>query len=100
MPSCLRKQREITQSQAQRPITEMTKKDFEKDRLKSFVLYYAGESESGFTEWWKSHRDTDAVKVKIPYKRHGLAKQSSNHAKQGVMADFLHFVDVDSQPNG
>ena len=97
---CLHKQREIKQSQAQHPITEMTKKDVEKDRLKSFVLYNAGESESGFTEWWKSQKDTDTVKVKIPHERHGLAKQSSNHAKQGVMADFLQFVDMNSQPNG
>ena len=82
-----------------KPITEMTEKDVEKDRLKSFVLYNAGESESGFTEWWKSHKDTDAVKVKIPYERHRLAKQSSIHAKQGMMADFLHFVDMNSQPN-
>ena len=59
-----------------------------------------GEPESSFTEWWKSHKDTNTVKVNIPYEQHRLVKQSSNHAKQGMMADFLHFVDMNSQPNG
>lgn len=38
--------------------------------------------------------------LKFPYKRHGLAGRPSNHSKLDVMADFLEFVDLNSQPNG
>ena len=38
--------------------------------------------------------------LKFPYKRHGLAGRPSNHSKLDVMADFLEFVDLNTQPNG
>lgn len=93
-------QREIKQHQTQHPIQVMTKEEVERDRLQSFVLYTSEEEFATFARWWCSLDRSDTVEVKFPYERHGLAKRSSNNAKQGVMADFLQFVDFNSQPNG
>ena len=93
--------KEIKQSQTQHTILEMTKEEVEQDRLRSFVLYNTErQSGAGFSKWWKLHNDNDVVQVKIPYERHGQAKLTSNHAKQAMMADFVQFVDLNSQPNG
>ena len=40
------------------------------------------------------------VEVRYPYERHGNAGKKSNSAKSSVMADFLKFLDANSQPNG
>ena len=39
-------------------------------------------------------------KTMFPHEHHGLAGRVSNHSKQDVLADFLEFVDANSQPNG
>ena len=96
----LHKQREIKKHQTQHPIEVMTKEEVERDRLQSFVLYDREEESTTFARWWRSLSGSDVVEVKFPYERHGLAKRSSNHSKQGVMADFLQFVDINSQPSG
>ena len=38
--------------------------------------------------------------MKFLYERHCLAGCPSNHSQLDVMADFLEFVDLNSQPNG
>lgn len=53
-----------------------------------------------FAAWWKTVDDGDDVEVQFPHERHGLAGRVSNHSKQDVLADFLEFVDANSQPNG
>ena len=53
-----------------------------------------------FGAWWKLVDNDDIVEVQFPHKRHGSAGKESNHAKKQAMADFLEFVDINSQPNG
>ena len=53
-----------------------------------------------FTAWWKTVDDDENVDVQFPYECHGLSGRVSNHHKEGIMADFLQFVDSNSQPNG
>ena len=53
-----------------------------------------------FAAWWKTVDKDEVVEVQYPRERHGLAGKRSNHAKQDVMAEFLDFVDNNSQPNG
>ena len=53
-----------------------------------------------FGAWWKLVDDDEIVEVQFPHERHGLAGKESNHAKKQAMADFLDFVDINSQPNG
>ena len=51
-----------------------------------------------FGTWWKSV--DEVVEVQYPHERHGLGGKVSNHAKIEVMADFLEFIDLNSQPSG
>ena len=53
-----------------------------------------------FAAWWKTVDKDEVVEVQYPHERHGLAGRRSNHSKQDVMAEFLDFVDNNSQPNG
>ena len=53
-----------------------------------------------FGAWWKTLDDDKVVEVQYPHEHHGLAGKTSNHSKQEVMAQFLEFVDTNSQPNG
>ena len=71
-------------------------------KLEDYVIHTSiDEDESQtFTTWWKSVAKTEQVEVKFPYHRHGLSGRISNHAKLDVMADFLEFVDANSQPTG
>ena len=68
-------------------------------RLQNLVLCPDDKEMQTFEMWWKSLDDED-VEVKFPYERHGLAGCPSNHSKLDVMANFLEFVDLNSQPNG
>ena len=68
-------------------------------KLQSYVLC-PGPEITRFRKWWHSLAEDNTVEVKFPHERHGLARRQSNHAMPDVIADFLEFVDVNSQPNG
>ena len=53
-----------------------------------------------FGAWSNLVDDDEIVLVQFPHEHHGLAGKESNHAKEQAMADFLDFVDINSQPNG
>ena len=53
-----------------------------------------------FEMWWESLDEDEDVDVEFPYELLSLAGCPSNHSKLNVMADFLEFVDLKSQPNG
>lgn len=76
----------------------MTKKAVTDERLQNCVLH--SDETQTFAAWWKTVDDGDDVEVQFPHERHGLAGRVSNHSKQDVLADFLEFVDANSQPNG
>ena len=78
---------------------EMTKEEVEERKLVSCVLR-EDEEVLTFAAWWKTVDKDEVVEVQYPHERHGLAGKRSNHAKQDVMAEFLDFVDNNSQPNG
>ena len=40
------------------------------------------------------------IYVRYPHRHHGLAGKLSNSLKPSAKADFLQFVDANSQPNG
>lgn len=84
----------------QRPIVIMTKKEVTERRLENVVLCPDDGEMHTFEMWWKSLDEDEDVEVKFPHERHGLAGRPSNHSKLDVMADFLEFVDLNSQPNG
>ena len=77
----------------------MPKSSVEKERLGNYVITPIG-CESSFADWWRSLSESTNVQVRYPYERHGNAGKKSNSAKSSVMADFLKFVDANSQPNG
>lgn len=80
------------------PVVEMTKKEVTEYSLTDHVLN--DDETLTFGAWWKTQDDDDIVEVQYPHEWHGLAGHTSNHAKQAVMKEFLHFVDSNSQPNG
>jgi len=67
-------------------------------RLQNYVL--PSDETQTFAAWWKTVGDGDDVEVQFPHERHGLAGRVSNYSKQDVLADFLEFIDANSQPNG
>ena len=95
----LHKQRTIKQQLKENQIVVMTKEDVIDKRLENYVLQ-SDEGQPTFAAWWKSLDGDDEVEVQFPHERHSLAGRVSNHHKEGVMADFLQFVDANSQPNG
>ena len=92
-------QRIIKQKQKDEPIVELTKKEVAEKRLEDYVLHDDDDMLT-FGTWWKSVDDEEVVEVQYPHERHGLGGKVSNHAKTEVMADFLEFIDLNSQPNG
>ena len=97
----IQRQRLVKQKQKQQPIVEMTKKQVLEQKLQEYVLYNIEETEMlTFGAWWKTLDDDEVVEVQYPHEHHGLAGKTSNHSKQEVMAQFLEFVDTNSQPNG
>jgi hypothetical protein len=77
----------------------MKKEEVEDRKLVDCVLR-EDEEVLTFAAWWKTVEKDEVVEVQYPHGRHGLAGRRSNHAKQDVMAEFLDFVDNNSQPNG
>ena len=92
--SRIQRQRQIKQLQKEQPIVEMTKEEVEDSVLRE------DEEVLTFPAWWKTVDKDEVVEVQYPHERHGLAGRRSNHAKQEVIAEFLDFVDNNSQPNG
>ena len=95
----LHKQSTIKQQLKENQMVVMTKEDVIDKRLENYVLQ-SDEGQPTFAAWWKSLDGDDEVEVQFPYERHGLAGRVSNHHEEGIMADFLQFVDANSQPNG
>ena len=94
----IQRQRQIKQQQNLFPVVPMSKDEVEGRKLTAHVL---NEDETlTFGAWWKTLEDDDIVEVQYPHELHGLAGRLSNHAKVGVMEQFLDFVDLNSQPNG
>ena len=83
---------------SEQPIVEMTEELVEQ-KLEEHVLHDDDELQT-FGAWWKTVEDDKVVEAQYPHERHGLAGKASNHSKQQVMAQFLEFVDSNSQPNG
>ncbi len=98
----LTRQRIIKQKQKDQPILELTKREVVvEQRLEDYLLHDDEDDDIlMFGAWWKLVDNDDIVEVQFPHKRHGLAGKESNHAKKQAMADFLEFVDINSQPNG
>lgn len=96
----IHKQRLIKQRQKEQPILEMTKKEVIEQKLEDYVLHDDDDEVQTFGAWWKTVDSDEVVEVQYPHERHGLAGKVSNHSKQQVMAEFLEFVDSNSQPNG
>lgn len=90
-----------TQKRAQfnEPIREMSKSAVEEGKLGPYVVMPPG-CDIAFVQWWNSLDQETLVAVRYPHERHGLAGRTSNQAKTSVKADFLDFVDINSQPNG
>ena len=78
----------------------MSKAEVEEKKLVDHVLRDDDDPELTFVAWWKNVDIDEIVEVQYPHDRHGLAGRASNHSKQEVMAQFLDFVDSNSQPNG
>ena len=78
----------------------MKKKEATEKGLENLVLCPDDGEMQTFEMWWKSLDEDEDVEVKFPYERYGLAGHPSDHSKLDVMADFLEFVDLNSQPNG
>ena len=97
--SYLARLRNIKKAQFLDPIKMMPKCAVEEAKLDNFVVMPSG-CDLSCALWWKSLQSDAVVSVRYPHERHGLAGKPSNQAKQSVNADFLKFVDVNSQPNG
>ncbi len=69
-------------------------------KLEDYVLHDNEDDMLTFGVWWKTVDDEDVLEMQYPPERHGLAGRASNHSKQEEMAQFLEFVDANSQPNG
>ena len=97
----LTRQRIIKQKQKDQPIVELTKREVVEQKLQDYVLHDDDDDDIlTYGAWWKLVDDDEIVEVQFPHERHGLAGKESNHAKKQAMADFLDFVDINSQPNG
>ena len=94
----LARQRTIKRRQALIPLLSMTKSDVISNHLEEKAVMPEGQD--NFKEWWPTLTETDIVNVHYPHESHGLARISSNSAKVTVKEQFLHFVDLNSQPNG
>ena len=70
----------------------MPKSSVEKEQLGNYEIVPIGA--------WRSLSESTNVEVRYPYERHRNARKKLNSAKSSVMADFLKFVDANSQPNG
>ena len=92
-------QRRIKQQKSKHPIVSMAKADIERENLGEFVIMPSG-IETSFKAWWRSLASTVSVDVRYPHERHGNAGRPSNSTKSSVKAEFLAFVDANSQPNG
>ena len=91
----------MKQRQKEQPIVEMAKREVVEKNLVDHVLRDDDDDDDlTFARWWKLKQDDDMIEVQYPHDRHGLAGKSSNHSKQEVMAQFLEFVDANSQPYG
>ena len=77
----------------------MSKSEVEENRLSEYVVMPT-ECDLSFMEWWKTKTPNDQVSIRYPHSRHGNAGKSSNRAKKDAKADFLEFIDCNSQPNG
>ena len=92
-------QRQVKKSFFQHPITKKTKLEVEAESLLSFVVMPEGVS-STLKSWWDTIPSDHEVDVRFPYERHGLCGRASNNEKTETKAEFLSFIDENSQPNG
>lgn len=95
----LTRQRRIKREESKNPVVQMSKSEVEEKRLAQYVIM-PGEVESFFKVWWRSTDPSATVHVRYPHNNHGNALKPSNSAKSTIMEEFLHFVDMNSQPNG
>lgn len=65
----------------------------------AFVVMPEGVT-SALKSWWDNFPSDHEVDVRYPYERHGLSGRTSNNAKTETKAEFLWFIDENSQPNG
>ena len=72
----------------------------EEGKLGPYVIMPPGCDIALIVQWWNSLDQETLVAVRYPHERHGLAGRTSNQAKTSVKADFVDFVDINSQPNG
>lgn len=95
----LARQRAIKRRTAQSSIKSFKKSEVDQMNLKSSVVMPIGLSQS-LNSWWKTLSTDDEVNVRFPHGRHGLSGKVSNSAKSKAKAEFLDFIDQNSQPNG
>ena len=92
-------QRKIKCNESLNPLVEMMKHDVEEQRLGKYVVI-PDSTDVAFNVWWRNLSSLVVVPVRYPHARHGNSGKTSNSAKTTVREDFLHFVDMNSQPNG
>ena len=93
------RQRAMKQKESSEPIREMKKNEVEEQHLGEYVVMPDGCIDC-FSTWWASLSHDSAVQVRYPHSWHALAGRISNSSKRAMQEDFLHFVDLNSQPNG
>ena len=77
----------------------MTKGEVEEKRLGQYV-FMPSASELSFKMWWRALEPSATVEVRYLHARHGNAGQVAHSAKTTIHAEFIRFVDMNSQPNG
>lgn len=77
----------------------MTKQEVSEQKLSQYVIMPEG-CDVSFMQWWKSLGNDQTIHVRYPHHHHGLAGKLSNSSKPSAKADFLQFVNTNSQPNG
>ena len=91
--------RKVKCEEYKNPVVQMSKSEVEEKWLAEYVIMPSG-VDSSFKVWWRATDPLASVDVRYPYNKHGNALKTSNSAKLTVMDEFLHFVDMNSQPNG
>ena len=86
----------VKRAQFNQPIWNMTKQEVSEQKLSQYVIMPEG-CDVSFMQWWKSLGNDQTIHVCYPHHHHGLARKLSNSCAK---ADFLQFVDTNSQLNG
>ena len=77
----------------------MTKQKGSEQKLSQYVIM-PEDRDVSFMQWWKSLGNVQTIRVCYPHHHHGLAGKPSNSSKPSAKADFLQFVNTNSQPYG